>query len=145
MWKITYQGPADAPLTAAAAPVYAPPQGDSIDAAIAALPLPPGVTRTELAHGARIYSGEDADGTCSGCHGTDGSGTAFGADFTSNSWHWSDGSLDGIAATIRKGVTHPKNHPGAMPPMGGAALAPDDVKAVAGYVWSLAHQSGSKP
>ena len=145
LWKITYQGPADAPLTAAAAPVYAPPQGDSIDAAIAALPLPPGVTRTELAHGARIYSGEDADGTCSGCHGTDGSGTAFGADFTSNSWHWSDGSLDGIAATIRKGVTHPKNHPGAMPPMGGAALAPDDVKAVAGYVWSLAHQSGSKP
>jgi hypothetical protein len=32
-----------------------------------------------------------------------------------------------------------------MPPMGGAALAPDDVKAIAAYVWALAHAGAAKP
>jgi mono/diheme cytochrome c family protein len=36
-------------------------------------------------------------------------------------------------------VPHPKDHLGAMPPMGGVQLSQADVAAVADYVWALAH------
>jgi mono/diheme cytochrome c family protein len=36
-------------------------------------------------------------------------------------------------------VPHPKDHLGAMPPMGGIRLSQADVAAVADYVWALAH------
>jgi len=29
-----------------------------------------------------------------------------------------------------------------MPPLGGAPLSPDDVKAVAAYVWAINHNKG---
>lgn len=143
IWKIVYRGPEGAALASAAKPVYAP-SPEPIDEGVAGLPLPPGLSRAALGHGARIFSGEEQDGTCSGCHGADGAGTAFGADFTQGRWQWSDGSVQGIAATIRAGIPQPKSHPGAMPPMGGAALAPDDLTAVAGYVWALAHAKEGK-
>ena len=61
-------------------------------------------------------------------------GSLVGPDFA-----WSDGSVDGLAATITKGVDKPKKASGAMPALGGAALSPEDVKAVAAYVWTLSH------
>ena len=143
VWKIVYRGPAGAKVASAARPVYAP-APEIVEEGVANLPLPPGIGRAALGHGARIFSGEEQDGTCSGCHGADGTGTAFGADLTQGSWHWSDGSVKGIAATIRAGVANPRNHPGAMPPMGGAALSPDDLTALAGYVWALAHAKEGK-
>jgi cytochrome c5 len=37
-------------------------------------------------------------------------------------------------------VLEPKQHPGAMPPMGGVELSDENLKAVAAYVWSLGHK-----
>ncbi len=48
----------------------------------------------------------------------------------------------GIAQTITKGVPGPRNYSGVMPPLGGAELSPDDVKAVAAYVWAISHNKG---
>ena len=53
---------------------------------------------------------------------------------------WGDGSLEAIEKTIRNGVPEPKEHPGAMPPMGGVTLPDSHVKAVAAYVWAIGHQ-----
>ena len=52
---------------------------------------------------------------------------------------WSDGSYAGVAKTITDGVPQPKNYRSPMPPMGGSQLTPDQVDAVAAYIWSLSH------
>ena len=77
---------------------------------------------------------------CAGCHGTDGKGTGMGSDLTSGKWLWGNGSLQAITRTIVHGVPKPKNHTGAMPPMGGAPLSQADLAAVADYVWAIGHQ-----
>jgi mono/diheme cytochrome c family protein len=55
-------------------------------------------------------------------------------------WLWSDGSYAGIAKTITEGVSQPKEYRSPMPPMGGAQLSPDQVSALAAYVWSFSHK-----
>ena len=55
-------------------------------------------------------------------------------------WLWGDGSLESIMKTIENGVPEPKEHPGAMPPMGGVTLPETDLKAVAAYVGAVGHQ-----
>jgi mono/diheme cytochrome c family protein len=60
---------------------------------------------------------------------------------TGKSWLWSDGSYAGIKKTIINGVSQPKKYRSPMPPMGGAQLTPDQVSAVAAYVWSLSHRA----
>jgi mono/diheme cytochrome c family protein len=54
---------------------------------------------------------------------------------------WSDGSLTGIARTIAQGVSQPKQYRAPMPAMGGAELSPDQVQALAAYVWGLSHRA----
>jgi mono/diheme cytochrome c family protein len=44
------------------------------------------------------------------------------------------------STTVTTGVPKPKSHPAPMPPMGGATLSPDQIKAVAAYVYSLSHK-----
>jgi mono/diheme cytochrome c family protein len=56
---------------------------------------------------------------------------------------WSDGSLAGITKTITEGVPQPKQYRSPMPPMGGAQLTPDQVSAVAAYVWGLSHPASN--
>ncbi len=75
-----------------------------------------------------------------GCHGADGIGTPVGADLSSGTWLWGDGSLAAITNTIKTGVPEPKQHPGAMPPFGGVTLTDSQVAAVASYVWAIGHQ-----
>ena len=43
----------------------------------------------------------------------------------------------GVTHTVQSGVPTPKQAPAPRPPMGGASLSPDQVKAVAAYVHSL--------
>lgn len=105
----------------------------------AALPVPEGGTPAMVALGNRIFHGEVAHASCTGCHGADGSGTAVGPDLTRNHWIWSDGSLRGIATTIQGGVPQPSQYRAPMPAMGGAQLTADQVTAVAAYVWALSH------
>jgi glucose/arabinose dehydrogenase/mono/diheme cytochrome c family protein len=120
-----------------------PPEGTHPDAAgpaVATLPAPAGATKDMVALGARIFHGEVGGAACTGCHGSDASGTALGPNLTSRDWLWSDGSYQGIAAIITQGVPNPKKYRSPMPPMGGAQLTPAQVSAVAAYVWALSHR-----
>jgi glucose/arabinose dehydrogenase/mono/diheme cytochrome c family protein len=121
-----------------------PPEGTHPDAGAAAmrsLPVPEGATREMVALGERIYRGQVGGAACTGCHGESGEGTPLGPDLMGKKWLWSDGSYGGIAKTITEGVSQPKQYRSAMPPMGGAQLTPDQVSALAAYVWSLSHRA----
>jgi glucose/arabinose dehydrogenase len=148
IWRITYEGDPDAKgIEAAQAPAKQanaspdalPPEGIHPDAGAKLVP-PPGATQEQVDLGGKIFSGEVAGATCAGCHGADGIGTPVGPDLTSGKWLWGDGSLASITDTITIGVPEPKQHPGAMPPMGGITLSKDEVAAVGAYVWALGHQ-----
>ncbi len=85
------------------------------------------------------WYGKRQAGQCAGCHGSDARGSPIGADLTSGTWLWSDGSLTGLTKTISEGVSTPEYRAGAMPPMGGSLLSESDLKAVAAYVWAIGH------
>jgi glucose/arabinose dehydrogenase/mono/diheme cytochrome c family protein len=151
IWRVTYRGVGDAAkVTAATAPKgpgagsssELPPEGVHADAGrqVAALTPPPGATKDQVALGDRIFHGEAANGTCGGCHGSDGRGSPVGADLVEGKWLWSDGSFDGISKTISTGVAKPKTVGGAMPPYGGTPLKPDELKAVAAYVYAISRK-----
>jgi glucose/arabinose dehydrogenase/mono/diheme cytochrome c family protein len=133
---------------AVAAAEAEPPEGTHPDAggasagpSAAELPVPDGATKAQVALGERIFHGQVSGAACTGCHGANGSGTPLGPNLTDRQWLWSDGSLDGIRSTIMHGVTQPKKYRAPMPPMGGAQLTPEQVSAVAAYVWALSHRS----
>jgi glucose/arabinose dehydrogenase/mono/diheme cytochrome c family protein len=120
-----------------------PPEGTHPDAGAAAsidsLPVPQGGTKEMVALGYRIYHGEVGGATCTGCHGANATGTPLGPDLTGTKWLWGDGSYPAIAKIITAGVSQPKQYRAPMPPMGGAQLTPDQVSAVAAYIWALSH------
>lgn len=121
-----------------------PPEGTHPDAGAAATdvaPLPEGGTPEMVALGERIYRGQTGGAACTGCHGENGQGTPLGPDLVGKNWLWSDGSYAGIKNTIAEGVSQPKEYRSPMPPMGGAQLTPDQVSALAAYVWSLSHRA----
>ncbi|WP_158810197.1 PQQ-dependent sugar dehydrogenase [Beijerinckia sp. L45] len=154
IWHVTYSGDIKTPVEAAASPAAVatasgealPPEGIHPDAGreIGNLPVPAGATKQDIALGDQIFHGEVDGGTCGGCHGSDAKGGPIGPDLTAGKWLWSDGSLDGLKTTIASGVPEPKEHPGAMPPMGGLDLSPRDLNAVASYVWAVGHQPTAK-
>src|SRR5438552_1279073 len=92
-----------------------------------------------VSQGDRIYHGQVGGATCAACHGASGKGSPLGPDLTHKEWLWSDGSYAGIKKTITEGVMHPKQYRSPMPPMGGARLTPDQISALAAYIWSLSH------
>jgi len=98
-----------------------------------------------VAMGERIYRGQVAGAACTGCHGNNGTGTPLGPDLSDTKWLWSDGSYTGIARTITTGVSEPKEYRSPMPPMGGAQLTPEQVSAVAAYVWGLSRRTATVP
>jgi glucose/arabinose dehydrogenase/mono/diheme cytochrome c family protein len=123
-----------------------PPEGTHPDAGAAAtsnLPVPSGATQEMVALGGRIYHGQVGGAACTGCHGESGEGTPLAPELAGENkkWLWSDGSYAGIAKTITEGVSQPKQYRSPMPPMGGAQLTPDEVSAVAAYVWALSHRT----
>jgi glucose/arabinose dehydrogenase/mono/diheme cytochrome c family protein len=155
IYRITYRGGSqDAnaagtlcpPATAPAGPIgeaaTRPPEGTHPNAGAAAtrnLPIPRGATRAMVALGDRVYHGQVGGASCAGCHGANATGSPLGPDLTSGKWLWSDGSYAGIMRTIREGVPHPKQYRSLMPPMGGAQLSPEELRALAAYVWALSH------
>ena len=142
IWRVTYHGPANAALVEAprAAITSALTTGDAFSGGPPVVPA--GSSVDEVALGQRIYFGETKGGTCVGCHGSDGRGSAAGGSLVGPAWQWSDGSVAGLASTITAGVPHPKKASGGMPALGGAPLDPADVHAVAAYVWTLSHHAG---
>ncbi|MHB8884799.1 MAG: PQQ-dependent sugar dehydrogenase [Methylovirgula sp.] len=150
IWRVTYQGGASAEIAPALSPKVnsvasqpvLPPEGIHPNAGrseLAALPVPVGATKQEVALGDRIFHGEVANGTCSGCHGADGKGTSVGPNLIDGKWIWGDGSLKSITQIVTHGIAKPKNFTGVMPPKGGAPLTSNDVAAVAAYVWAISH------
>ena len=97
---------------------------------------------TEVALGSRIFHGQEATGTCAGCHGTNGKGSPIGPDLTSGKWLCGDGSMAAITRTITEGVAQPKKYRSPMPPLGGAQLSAPEMAAVAAYVWAIGHEGG---
>lgn len=95
-----------------------------------------------IALGDSIFHGQVGGGTCYACHGQDAKGSAVGPNLTDGEWLNTDGSLEGITKTVQTGVPAPKKAPAPMPPMGGASLTPDQVRAVAAYVHSLGGGKG---
>jgi mono/diheme cytochrome c family protein len=159
IYRIVYRGGSDSgtanvtPCPSATSPAgnpvvvaAQPPEGTHPDAGAAAmirLPVPKGATRASVALGERIYRGQVGGAACTGCHGESGQGTPLGPDLKGKKWLWSDGSYSGIAKTITDGVSQPKQYRSPMPPMGGAQLTPDQVSALAAYVWALSHPTPS--
>jgi glucose/arabinose dehydrogenase/mono/diheme cytochrome c family protein len=155
IWRVTFNGdPSVTNIEAAPSPTVEaatsqevlPPEGIHPNAGteLAALSVPPGATSGEVTLGKKIFQGEIAGATCAGCHGAEGIGTPVGPALSRGTWLWGDGSLASITETIKNGVPEPKQHPGAMPPMGGVKLSDENLTAVAAYVWSLGHQDETK-
>ena len=151
IWRVTYIGDPNAtgiraaptPAVAETSPGAVPPEGIHPQAGVqsANLPIPSGATSDQVALGKKIFHGAVSGATCAGCHGADGVGTPVGTDLASGTWLWGDGSLQSITDIIKSGVPQPKQHPGAMPPLGGVPLTDGDLAAVAAYVWAIGHQN----
>jgi glucose/arabinose dehydrogenase len=159
IYRIAYRGGAAGgggitPCPSATAPAGAiaqagaqPPEGTHPDAGAAsssAANLPKGVTPKMVALGARVYHGQLGGAACTGCHGDSGKGSPLGPDLTTDKWSWSDGGYAGIKKTISEGVSQPKNYRSPMPAMGGAQLTPEQLSAVAAYVYSISHHAGAR-
>jgi mono/diheme cytochrome c family protein len=99
-----------------------------------------GITPQMVAEGDSIFHGKKAGGICFSCHGMDGKGTPAAPNLTDQVWLDGDGSYESMVRTVTTGVPKPKQFPAPMPPMGGAALSPDQVRAVAAYEYSLSHK-----
>ena len=134
IWKVTYQGPANAPASAAPQPTYETQTTAAGDTSV--LPVPSGTTAAQVAHGQAVFKA----GSCGACHGPDATGGPLGPPLNTGSPLWTDGGLASITDLITKGVPTPKQYRSPMPPMGGAQLSSDDLSAVAAYVWAVGHQ-----
>jgi mono/diheme cytochrome c family protein len=96
--------------------------------------LPPGATQDMVAEGQALFAGA---GICYTCHGADAMGTPLGPNLTDQQWLNTDGSYEQIVEVIRTGVPQPQQYPGTMPPMGGARLTDEQVRALGAYVYSI--------
>lgn len=156
IYRIVYRGGTDrgagniAPCPSATAPAgnpagvsEQPPEGthpDAGESATSTFPVPEGATPEMVALGERIYRGQVGGAACTGCHGENGEGSPLGPPLLGKKWLWNDGSYAGIEKTISEGVLQPKEYRDPMPPKGGAQFAPEQVKAVAAYVWAMSHR-----
>jgi glucose/arabinose dehydrogenase/mono/diheme cytochrome c family protein len=154
IYRIVYQGGSlpgtkGMPCPSASAPAgdivearAKPPEGTNAGAgAASSVPVPVGATPEMVVLGDRIFHGQVAAATCTGCHGVNGAGSPLGPDLTSDKWAWSDGSFAGILKVITQGVPQPKQYRSLMPPMGGTQLTMEQASAVAAYVWSISHRT----
>ena len=105
-------------------------------ASTAIVASPSGATAVLVAAGDRLFH----ENSCIACHGEDAKGTSLAPNLADATWLTGDGSIGAITKIIREGVDEPKQFASPMPAMGGADLSPDDLKAVAAYVWSISHK-----
>ncbi|MEX0891190.1 MAG: cytochrome c [Gemmatimonadota bacterium] len=100
--------------------------------------LPEGVTQEMVARGQQVFTGAAGGGTCFTCHTAEGTGTPLAPDLTDDTWINTSGrNFEEIVQLVTTGVPEPVEAAAAMPPMGGANLSEDDVRAVAAYVLTL--------
>ena len=89
-----------------------------------------------IAMGDSLFNGKQM-GACWACHGKGGKGTGVAPNLGDATWLNIDGSAEAIKGVITSGVPKPKKAKTAMPPMGGAKLTPEQIDAIAAYVFSL--------
>jgi mono/diheme cytochrome c family protein len=99
--------------------------------------IPPAV----IAEGKAIFEGKGGT-LCVTCHGKNARGMpGLGPDLTDAQWLHGDGGMAFLQQLIKDGVMKPKQSAAVMPPNGGAALKPEQLRAVAAYVYSLSHRA----
>jgi cbb3-type cytochrome c oxidase subunit III len=108
----------------------------SISASTLVPTSPAGATTALIAAGDTLFH----ENSCIACHGEDAEGTSVAPNLADATWLTGDGSIGAITKIIREGVDEPKQFRSPMPAMGGADLSPDDIQAVAAYVWSISHK-----
>lgn len=97
--------------------------------------LPEGVTMEMVEEGGQLFTGQ---GICHSCHNPEATGTQLAPDLTDDEWlNVSGREYDEIVSLIRTGVPEPVEHPGPMPPMGGANLSDAQIEALAAYIVTL--------
>jgi mono/diheme cytochrome c family protein len=98
------------------------------------------ITPGMIALGDSVFHGKVGGGTCAVCHGADAKGTqGLAPPLIKSKWLNGDGSYAFVVSLVQKGVPNPKESPAPMPPMGGANLNAEQVRAVAAYVYRLNH------
>lgn len=101
--------------------------------------MPAGVTTAMIAEGDSIFH----KGSCQRCHGMDAKGTPRGPDLTDATWAQIKGTYPEIVEIVTTGVPKAKikmaGAPFGMNPRGGNNMTDDQIRAVAGYVYSLSH------
>lgn len=99
---------------------------------------PRSITPALIALGDSVFHGQSGGSICYTCHGPEGKGTLTVApDLIDTLWLHGTGTYDDIIRVITEGVPRPKESSAPMPPMGGAPLTPQQIEAVAAYVYSL--------
>ena len=97
-------------------------------------PIPPAT----IALGKKVFEGKAGGAICFTCHAMNARGVqGLGPNLTDTTWLHGDGSLPFIEKLVKAGVPKAKQSATPMPPMGGAALDDEQVRAVAAYVFSL--------
>jgi mono/diheme cytochrome c family protein len=97
--------------------------------------LPDGVTQQTVEEGRIIFHGS---GGCLRCHGQNGSGTFLAPALNDEKRiHLQTASYQEIVELVRSGVAQPRRSMTVMPPLGGAPLADQQLRAVAAYVFSI--------
>jgi mono/diheme cytochrome c family protein len=103
---------------------------------------PRGITDSTIALGRSLYGGK---GDCAKCHGDSGEGTPEGASLNSGPWKVGSGSYEGILHVVRHSGIAARGWDGDPLPMRGPTLlSADEVKVVAGYVWSISRAKAAK-
>jgi mono/diheme cytochrome c family protein len=96
---------------------------------------PAGVTDSMLTFGREIYLGT---GQCARCHGEQGEGTAEGEPLRAGTWKLGSGDYEWLTSIIRHSGVAARGRDGDPLAMRGPTLlSPDEIRAVAAYVWSI--------
>ena len=90
-----------------------------------------------IALGKKVFEGKAGGAICFTCHAMNAKGTpGLGPDLTDDKWLHGDGSVAFLDSIVRAGVSKPKQSAAVMPPMGGAKLSDEQVRAVVAYIQS---------
>ncbi len=124
--------------SAAAVPSATPtPGGGAVPGPAPGQP-PTGATAAMVATGDSIFHGLVAGGQCQTCHGPDAKGTPLAPSLLDGKWLTGNGTYEFIQSRVTTGMPQPTPpYSAPMLPMGGAQLSPEQIKAVAAYVYSI--------
>ena len=93
------------------------------------------VANPDVARGRAVFLAN-----CVACHGVDGRGTVDGPSLADSLWLRGRGTYEEILQRVTHGVARRESATGRpMPMRGWSPVSDDEVRAVAAYVWWLAH------